>query len=75
MNFEQSIIQVSVTAFLTSRPLSVARAAQLLGVPERTVRHWARNGKLKATRVGKKIWQFQRSDVLAFKKGMEVAYA
>ena len=46
--------------------MCVLEVAQYLGVSERTVRWWAATGRIRATRVGVKIWQFERDDVEAF---------
>jgi excisionase family DNA binding protein len=46
--------------------LFVHHVARLLGVPCRTVRHWAATGRLPAIRVGGRVWKFRRGDVVAF---------
>jgi excisionase family DNA binding protein len=44
-------------------PLQVHHVVKMLGVCERTVRNWAKSGRLKAIKNGPKIWCFRRSDV------------
>jgi excisionase family DNA binding protein len=48
------------------RVLSTEEAAELLGVKPKTVRLWAKTGKIPARRVGGKLWRFSRAQVLAF---------
>ena len=45
------------------RQLLVHHVAKRLGRPARTVRYWAQTGRLRAQRVGRKIWQFDPADV------------
>ena len=47
------------------RILSVHSAAIRLGVSERTVRLWARTGRLRGFKEGPKIWRFRETDVEA----------
>jgi excisionase family DNA binding protein len=47
------------------RILSVHSAAIRLGVSDRTVRLWARSGRLRGFKEGPKIWQFRETDVEA----------
>jgi excisionase family DNA binding protein len=47
----------------TRRYLRVNNVAKRLGVPERTVRHWARTGRIRAFRLTSKIWGFLPDDV------------
>lgn len=49
----------------TDQHLSVAEAADLLGVHQATVKRWIRNGKLPAERIGhgKGIWLIRSNDV------------
>jgi excisionase family DNA binding protein len=47
------------------RILSVHSAAIRLGVADRTVRLWARQGRLPAFKDGPKIWRFRETDVEA----------
>jgi excisionase family DNA binding protein len=49
-----------------NRPLLVHHVAKRLNVPPRTVRWWAEKKRLRARRLGRKIWGFERSDVEAF---------
>jgi excisionase family DNA binding protein len=44
-------------------PLRVNNVAQRLGIPQRTVRHWAKTGKLRAFKIDKKSWGFLPHDV------------
>lgn len=50
---------------LNWRPLGVAQAAQWLGVPERTIRHWARTGRIRGYRdpESPKLWRFDRQEL------------
>jgi excisionase family DNA binding protein len=75
MYLQQTAIQTSIASVIESRPLSVHRVSEILNVSERTVRYWASTGRLQATRIGKKLWKFQRSDVIAFKRRSEAPYA
>jgi excisionase family DNA binding protein len=47
------------------RILSAHSAAIRLGVSDRTVRLWARNGRLRGFKDGPKIWRFRETDVEA----------
>ena len=47
------------------RILSVHSAATRLGVSDRTVRLWARTGRLPGFKDGPKIWRFRETDVEA----------
>ena len=47
------------------RILSVHSAAIRLGVSDRTVRLWARMGRLRGFKEGPKIWRFRETDVEA----------
>ena len=47
------------------RILSVHSAAIRLGVADRTVRLWARTGRLRGFKEGPKIWRFRETDVEA----------
>jgi len=49
----------------SSRPLQAHHVARILGVPVRTVRYWAKTGRLMAFKDPKrpKIWLFQRDGV------------
>lgn len=47
------------------RILSVHSAAIRLGVSDRTVRLWARTGRLRGFKEGPKIWRFRETDVEA----------
>ena len=44
-------------------PLLVRHVAERLSVPERTIRYWAKTGRLPARRVSLKIWAFDEADV------------
>jgi predicted site-specific integrase-resolvase len=48
------------------RFLRVNNVVRRIGVPERTIRHWAVTGRLNARRIGKKIWVFDPDEVEAF---------
>jgi excisionase family DNA binding protein len=50
----------------SGRLLRVNNVVRRLGVPERTIRHWARTGRLPASKRGPKIWVFREVDVVAF---------
>jgi excisionase family DNA binding protein len=50
----------------SSRPLLVHHAAKMLSLSRRMVRHLAKNGRLPARKIGKKIWQFTAADVERF---------
>jgi len=47
------------------RILSAHSAAIRLGVSDRTVRLWARTGRLRGFKDGPKIWRFRETDVEA----------
>ncbi|HKB11713.1 MAG TPA: excisionase family DNA-binding protein [Vicinamibacterales bacterium] len=47
------------------RILSAHSAAIRLGVSDRTVRLWARTGRLRGYKDGPKIWRFRETDVEA----------
>jgi len=54
--------------FQTNRvrpPLRVNNVARRLHRPERTIRHWARTGKLRAFKIDRKSWGFRPEDVEA----------
>jgi excisionase family DNA binding protein len=44
-------------------PLQVHHVVKMLGVSPRTVRYWAKSGKLEGIKNGPKIWCFRREDV------------
>jgi excisionase family DNA binding protein len=53
------------------RPLYVNTVATRLGLSRRTVRHLAKIGSLRATKVGPKLWLFRSGDVDEFKTRRE----
>jgi excisionase family DNA binding protein len=57
----------SVIALSADGLLRVHNVAKRLGVPRRTVRHWAATGVLRAHKHGPKIWVFDPRDVEAFR--------
>jgi excisionase family DNA binding protein len=56
---------------LISRPLQVPHVAKRLGLSRRTVRYLAKTHKLRAFKVGKKIWHFLPKDVEDFQARRE----
>jgi excisionase family DNA binding protein len=52
---------------LSRRQLPTNVVARRLGNSERTVRWYAKTGRIRAERVGKKLWKFLDSDVERFK--------
>jgi len=48
------------------RYLYVCHVARRWNVPERTIRHWARTGRIPAVKFGRKIWRFRLADVESF---------
>jgi predicted site-specific integrase-resolvase len=48
------------------RFLRVNNVVRRIGAAERTVRYWAATGRLRAVRLGKKIWVFDPDVVEAF---------
>ena len=56
-----------MNAFTTDgeRVLSVHTVAVRFGVSDRTIRHWAANGRLPGFKDGPKIWRFRATDVEA----------
>lgn len=48
--------------------LSVAQAAEWLGVSERTVRNFIARGELRAKRIGPKLTRIDPADVLEFQR-------
>lgn len=59
---------MNVTETQDARPrfLFVHSVAHRLNVSRRTVRWWARSGRLRARRRGLKLWAFDVADVEAF---------
>lgn len=53
------------------RTIRVQHVARRLGIPDRTVRHWAANGKLPAFKDGKKLWAFRSSDIDLLQRRLE----
>ncbi len=51
--------------------LNVEEAADLLGLPEHTVRRFAREGKLPARKIGKE-WRYSRRKLIALIENEEV---
>jgi excisionase family DNA binding protein len=47
------------------RILSAHSAATRLGVSDRTIRLWARTGRLRGFKDGPKVWRFRETDVEA----------
>jgi excisionase family DNA binding protein len=45
--------------------LTVDDVAEIYKVHPQTVRHWARDGKIKPVRVGSRVLRFRREEVLA----------
>jgi excisionase family DNA binding protein len=54
-----------------ARRLLVHHVAKRMGYSRRTVRHLAQTGRLRGTKLGKKIWVFDLSDVEQFGGGHE----
>jgi excisionase family DNA binding protein len=54
-----------------ARRLLVHHVAKRMGYSRRTVRHLAQTGRLRASKVGKKIWVFDPADVERFGGGYE----
>lgn len=50
---------------LSCRPLGVAQAARWSGIPERTLRHWAKTGRMRAHRDpdAPKLWRIERREL------------
>jgi len=53
-------------------PLRVHHVAKLLRKPRRTIRHWARSGRLRAFRLGRRAWGFQRDYVSSLVRVQEI---
>jgi len=49
------------------RILSAHSAAIRLGVSDRTIRLWARTGRLRGFKDGPKVWRFRETDVEALR--------
>jgi excisionase family DNA binding protein len=47
-------------------PLRVNNVARRLNRPERTIRHWAKTGRLRAFKIDGKSWAFWPADVDLF---------
>lgn len=47
--------------------LSPVEAADILGVHEDTLKRWAKNGKIRASRTPGGWWRFERADLDAFR--------
>jgi len=45
------------------RVLRVNNVSRRLGVPERTIRYWAKTGRLAGFRLTPKIWGFRSEDI------------
>jgi excisionase family DNA binding protein len=60
---------------LVARPLLVHHVAKRLGLSCRMVRYLARRGKLRAFKIGPKIWQFLVADVDQFRARREARHA
>ncbi|MCB9597530.1 MAG: helix-turn-helix domain-containing protein [Sandaracinaceae bacterium] len=65
----RAIIRKEIEGALRQSPgdggyLDTCEAAELLGVAEKTVMVWARDRRLRGTKVGRN-WKFRRQDVLA----------
>jgi excisionase family DNA binding protein len=58
----------SSSSLKRKRFLRVNNVVRRIGVPERTVRHWAATGRLRAVRLGKKIWGFDPDEVDTFER-------
>jgi excisionase family DNA binding protein len=56
----------SSSSLKRKRFLRVNNVVRRIGVPERTVRHWAATGRLRAVRLGKKIWGFDERQRRAY---------
>lgn len=57
----------TITTF-EDRYISVYWAARRLGFSERTIRAWARAGRLPANKRGPKLWEFKPGDIERFKR-------
>ena len=60
-----------LNAFDNDRLITAHIAWKRTGVPERTLRHWAATGKVKAKKLGKRAWGIVQKDVeeLALQRG------
>ena len=47
----------------TAKQLSVREVSGILGVPERTIRHWARTSVLRARKGLRKLWRFDPIEI------------
>lgn len=45
--------------------MNATQAAEFLGVDVYTLRRWARDGSVRAYKVGPKLWRFQKSELLS----------
>lgn len=59
-------MSISPLPMAKGRVLRVNNVSRRFGVPERTIRYWARNGRLPAFKITPKIWGFYSTDVEAF---------
>ena len=50
------------------RLLRVNNVVRRTGVPERTIRHWAATGRLRAIKLGDKIWAFEPTVIEALQE-------
>ena len=48
--------------------MNTTQAAEFLGVDVYTLRKWARDGSVRAYKVGPKLWRFQKSELLSIEK-------
>lgn len=51
---------------MTEPLLSTEQAAERLGVSRNAVGEWVRTGKLRAARIGNKVWRIDPKDLVAF---------
>jgi excisionase family DNA binding protein len=63
----------AVRLVFNNRPFGVSQAAARLGIPERTIRHWARTGRLRAFRDPStpKLWRFHQCDLATWQEQRE----
>ncbi|MCE5314164.1 MAG: helix-turn-helix domain-containing protein [Armatimonadota bacterium] len=51
---------------LMQKLLSTQEAADILNVTDLTVRRWIKEGRMKAIKLGGRLWRIQESDLEAF---------
>jgi len=65
---KSSLEGVSQDSIKTEKTYTVKEASELLGVSDRAIQYWCKNGKIRATRIGKK-WLIPESEIEKMRGG------